>query len=164
MLELQREQSCDYQNKLTQLVKRKRMNPAKKRAQNANTKSQTNGMLDQLGEPPTNGHETRRWRDKLTYHAEREQSSKTPFYSSSQVYFKRLRADSNRCRRICNPLPSHSATKPFELQTTKLGLRVKGLGNFGELETFVNRSSVASIDYCSAFFCYDFSGLGDCRN
>ena len=26
--------------------------------------------------------------------------------------FLRFRADSNRCRRFCRPLPSHSATKP----------------------------------------------------
>ena len=27
--------------------------------------------------------------------------------------FLRFRADSNRCRRFCRPLPSHSATKPI---------------------------------------------------
>ncbi|MEN9961193.1 MAG: hypothetical protein RL045_1446 [Bacteroidota bacterium] len=27
--------------------------------------------------------------------------------------FWRFRADSNRCRRFCRPLPSHSATKPI---------------------------------------------------
>jgi hypothetical protein len=25
----------------------------------------------------------------------------------------RFRADSNRCKRFCRPLPSHSATKPY---------------------------------------------------
>src|SRR5258708_40238731 len=40
----------------------------------------------------------------------------------------RFRADSNRCRRFCRPLPSHSATKPFnklslEMQFQKRQIR-----------------------------------------
>ncbi len=38
--------------------------------------------------------------------------NRTPLLSESSVFVLRSRADSNRCKRFCRPLPSHSATRP----------------------------------------------------
>ena len=57
------------------------------------------------------------------------------------MVYQRFRADSNRCRRFCRPLPSHSATKPFDADK-KTGLKSM-IGNLKRLFFF----SAAKIGY-----------------
>jgi CubicO group peptidase (beta-lactamase class C family) len=49
---------------------------------------------------------------KITARTKNPLNTKAAHWAAFSIVVLRFRADSNRCKRFCRPLPSHSATKP----------------------------------------------------
>jgi hypothetical protein len=73
---------------------------------------------------------------------------------------RRSRADSNRCTRFCRPLPSHSATRPVEIQGCKASKYKLSCNLFMQISTDLRTYNCSGYGNIQGF-CLANSWYGD---